>query len=1082
MLVISRSRSRAKMLRGAVFIALISGMAAGTSEDQILQDLSDAGPCQHEIKQFCIGVKSGDARLGRCIRQAVMEARNKKERRPISSTCSDDLRNLFRSLANQTVSKPVVNIVDRLRESCKDDMDRLCRSGENVVECLKEKRHELEAGCKAKLLRIRKYEVEDARLDTKLAAACFEYMKPNAICSATEIGEQLACLKKHRGSLNEECQKEAFRREQRDLEHVELIRAQIHCDAEISKHCEAPLDKTLRFKCLWSLSYGKDISEGCQKDLNNLVERASQDYRLDWGIREKCGKTIEDRCSREKTHVDHVPLNILFSNSTKASGVGAVLACLRRNAGHITDDDCKAELGRIIGVESVMFGANPETRKACKDDVGRFCPGVNRREIHQCLRKHMKDLSSECAEKEAEQVNLEGDDLIRNPLLMQPCKRALAKYCDDIKPGAGRRRKCLESNMNADDFPTRCFDALQADTELSNTDWRLKYGISNYCKSDMEHLCSTEKQIGGGVAIRCLVKHVEEIVDKGCSHEVTAYLRQTAQNATGDQVSFHACAKDVEKFCPKVLPGEGRIRECLMQNKRDLSRECAKAADELESIFARDVTLDPRAWEACKASAKILCPEIRPGNGNLWHCLEEKVLEDSMEPPCRKHVNQHTKRMHAEFRLDIRLSEFCAEASQTFCRNELEDSKVNGFARNSDVIGCLLEHVVDIQQPRCAKSLKLLAKQRVENYQLDPQANLTCHGDIEAYCSLAKTGGHTKVQNCLEGNLTRLSQPCKLFMHKMIALRTQNLDFNRDLSKSCSSSVVKFCQGTAEGIGRRVGCLISHMREPEMDSACKKELIKELHLRSKSLNVNPSLRMACAKDLDAFTAADKCDLQAKSWRINCLTDHVSELKSGACRQEVENLIANQRFDLRAKPGMMQACALDCSHLCPGIVDGEGRLENCLSQRLNEIKDETCKKMVVTLEKADGQNASLIINVRQACEHEQETFCKGVGSDGGKLMTCLAYHMNDVGFSKTCHEKVDVDVATAFKKHTGHEIMQELTEFLQMKKAFCDKWGYVFMTGTAGFFVMLGFALSYCVIQRKFYGAGYGVVVPKDLES
>jgi len=36
-----------------------------------------------------------------------------------------------------------------------------------------------------------------------------------------------------------------------------------------------------------------------------------------------------------------------------------------------------------------------------------------------------------------------------------------------------------------------------------------------------------------------------------------------------------ACRADVEKFCPGVKPGEGRIIACLESNSSKLSQECA---------------------------------------------------------------------------------------------------------------------------------------------------------------------------------------------------------------------------------------------------------------------------------------------------------------------------------------------------------------------------------------------------------------------------------------------------------------------------------------------------------------------------
>jgi hypothetical protein len=43
--------------------------------------------------------------------------------------------------------------------------------------------------------------------------------------------------------------------------------------------------------------------------------------------------------------------------------------------------------------------------------------------------------------------------------------------------------------------------------------------------------------------------------------------------AAGAQVS-DACKADIQKLCPDVQPGEGRIKACVKEHKDQLSSEC----------------------------------------------------------------------------------------------------------------------------------------------------------------------------------------------------------------------------------------------------------------------------------------------------------------------------------------------------------------------------------------------------------------------------------------------------------------------------------------------------------------------------
>jgi hypothetical protein len=42
------------------------------------------------------------------------------------------------------------------------------------------------------------------------------------------------------------------------------------------------------------------------------------------------------------------------------------------------------------------------------------------------------------------------------------------------------------------------------------------------------------------------------------------------------------CRADVERLCPKVQPGGGRIKACLMEHKNEMSVGCAKALQGLK--------------------------------------------------------------------------------------------------------------------------------------------------------------------------------------------------------------------------------------------------------------------------------------------------------------------------------------------------------------------------------------------------------------------------------------------------------------------------------------------------------------------
>lgn len=86
------------------------------------------------------------------------------------------------------------------------------------------------------------------------------------------------------------------------------------------------------------------------------------------------------------------------------------------------------------------------------------------------------------------------------------------------------------------------------------------------------------------------------------------------------------CERDVQKFCSRVPPGEGRVAECLAAHQQELSPGCvgflAEVKQEVKQVGA-----------ACQADAERLCWGIPPGKGAIASCLKSHELEVS--PQCK---------------------------------------------------------------------------------------------------------------------------------------------------------------------------------------------------------------------------------------------------------------------------------------------------------------------------------------------------------------------------------------------------------------------------------------------------------------
>jgi hypothetical protein len=109
--------------------------------------------------------------------------------------------------------------------------------------------------------------------------------------------------------------------------------------------------------------------------------------------------------------------------------------------------------------------------------------------------------------------------------------------------------------------------------------------LESACANDIKKYCKTVTP-GEGRMIYCMQAHEDKISPK-CAFELgdAAASVQTTADALKDGVI--ACKAEIAGVCGKVVPGQGRIATCLLENKSTASSGCAEAIKKLEAIAAK---------------------------------------------------------------------------------------------------------------------------------------------------------------------------------------------------------------------------------------------------------------------------------------------------------------------------------------------------------------------------------------------------------------------------------------------------------------------------------------------------------------
>lgn len=141
------------------------------------------------------------------------------------------------------------------------------------------------------------------------------------------------------------------------------------------------------------------------------------------------------------------------------------------------------------------------------------------------------------------------------------------------------------------------------------------------CAEEQREFCGNVLPGGGRIA-KCLSEHFDEL-----GLECKRHARKVVEKVL--QVHFD-CVEDVEKFCPDIEPGQGRIGICLNAHRDSLSMTCRRHVDVIRQTI--------RGLQVCGDDAKRLCSGVVPGEGRIMACLWNQRYD--LDKKCRTFVKR----------------------------------------------------------------------------------------------------------------------------------------------------------------------------------------------------------------------------------------------------------------------------------------------------------------------------------------------------------------------------------------------------------------------------------------------------------
>lgn len=97
------------------------------------------------------------------------------------------------------------------------------------------------------------------------------------------------------------------------------------------------------------------------------------------------------------------------------------------------------------------------------------------------------------------------------------------------------------------------------------------------CKKELETYCSKVTP-GEGRILACLYAHEDKISTR-CDYALYDAAVQLERAVSALAYVANECDDDLDKFCSSTKAGQGRLAMCLKKNEKQISKRCSQAID-----------------------------------------------------------------------------------------------------------------------------------------------------------------------------------------------------------------------------------------------------------------------------------------------------------------------------------------------------------------------------------------------------------------------------------------------------------------------------------------------------------------------
>jgi hypothetical protein len=100
-------------------------------------------------------------------------------------------------------------------------------------------------------------------------------------------------------------------------------------------------------------------------------------------------------------------------------------------------------------------------------------------------------------------------------------------------------------------------------------------GVAKSCEKELTTYCK-DVTPGEGRSLACLYAYWEKLSDQ-CDYALYDAAAQLGRAVNALTYTMNECRDDLTTYCATILPGEGRLLQCIDKNEAKVSKRCKQA-------------------------------------------------------------------------------------------------------------------------------------------------------------------------------------------------------------------------------------------------------------------------------------------------------------------------------------------------------------------------------------------------------------------------------------------------------------------------------------------------------------------------